>query len=378
MIFHDVAKGLNAPTEREVAFLESERVDAKELKKEVPRDVKTGLVSHGHIHGFMLKEAGKLRQLGYDLDIIEPALLQTVHRNCEPPIDDNRVRQMARSICKYPVGTPADLIFNQMAELSEEEEEKFEEEKRKVYPECPIFPGALTDLARAICPSLPLEFKMWGLITRWGLMRSGVDKLAFEEHLQPRFDTIFVCLRNIGKTASINESRKEMEAIVARVAMAYEKLNSISQTPKTCSAVTNLAFVDSGQWLAEEFCNISKETRNAYVDGSCTDLGAKILIDSDELKDVFDKGRTTNSRTSTIFSELLKLHSGNRTGNSTKKTGKRTPHNAHLAMVVGTTIANYPNLWVGTGSGADGLRSRFNLITTNNPPIPPVPLRTER
>jgi len=109
----------------------------------------------------------------------------------------------------------------------------------------------------------------------------------------------------------------------------------------------------------------------------CLDLGAKILIDADELKDVFDKGRSTTNRSTTIFSELLKLHSGNRTGNNTKKTGKQSTDDAHLATVVGTTIANYPNLWVGTGSGADGLRSRFNLITANSPPIPPAPLRTD-
>jgi hypothetical protein len=377
VVFHDLANGLTAPTESEIAFWNSERANADDFKKEVPRDTKTGLVPHGYIHGFMLREAGKLRAMGYDLDIIEPALLQTVYRNCQPPIDDNRVRQMARSICKYAAGTPADVILNQIADLNEEEEETFQEEKRKVYPECPIFPGALTDLARAIYPSLPLEFKMWGLMTRWGLMRSGIDKLAYEEHIQPRPYTIFVCIPNIGKTASINESRKSVDAIVKRVAMEYDRLNNTRPTPRVCGTVTNLASVDSGQFLAKEFYEIAKQAQSAYLKDDCTDTNAKLLIDADELKDVFDKGRSTQNRSSTIFTELLKLHSGNRTGNSTKKDGKRNVENAHLAMVVGTTIANYPNLWVGTGSGADGLRSRFNLITTNNPPAPPSPLKTD-
>jgi hypothetical protein len=377
VFFHDLANGLTPPKEQEIAFWNSERLDPKELKKEIPRDLKTGLVSHGHIHGFMLSEAGKLRHLGYDLDIIEPALLQTVHKNCQPPIADDLVRKMAHSICKYKAGTPMDVILNQLADLSDEEEETFEEEKRKVYPECPIFPGVLTDLAKAIYPSLPLEFKMWGLITRWGLMRSGIDKLVFEEHIQPRFFTLFVCVPNTGKTGAINESRNEMDGLAVRVESEYARLNNIKPTPRICAAVSNVASVDSGQWLATEFCEVAKKARGDFANNVCLDQGAKILIDADELKDVFDKGRSTTNRSATIFSEMLKLHSGNRTGNNTVKKGKQSTDNAHLALVVGTTIANYPNLWVGIGSDADGLGSRVNLITTNNPPVPPAPLRTD-
>jgi hypothetical protein len=103
------------------------------------------------------------------------------------------------------------------------------------------------------------------------------------------------------------------------------------------------------------------------------DNAAKILLDPDELSDVFEKARTSNARVSTLFIELLKLHSNNRTGNGTKQAGNRPVENAHLAVLAGTTVKKYPMLWTGTGGGADGLVSRFLAITTNAPQVPPVP-----
>ncbi len=89
---------------------------------------------------------------------------------------------------------------------------------------------------------------------------------------------------------------------------------------------------------------------------------------------MFEKARTSQGRVSTLFIELLKMHSGNRTGSGTKTDGRKKVENAHLAILAGTTIRKYPMLWTGTGGGADGLRSRFISITTNNPQVPPQPL----
>jgi hypothetical protein len=139
-----------------------------------------------------------------------------------------------------------------------------------------------------------------------------------------------------------------------------------------CADVENLPSVDSGQFLADEFYQLSTN-----VDRNRDDQSAKIMIDPDEMGDIFEKGRVLNGRQSTLFIELLKLYSSNRTGNATKKDGKRNVENAHLAILGGTTVKKYPMLWTGTGGGADGLVSRFIPITTNNPPLPPVPLPTD-
>ena len=64
------------------------------------------LIKHGQIHSWMLTQAGKLRAMGLDADGIEGPLLALVHANCEPPIDDEKVKTMAKSICNFAPGTP--------------------------------------------------------------------------------------------------------------------------------------------------------------------------------------------------------------------------------------------------------------------------------
>jgi hypothetical protein len=144
-----------------------------------------------------------------------------------------------------------------------------------------------------------------------------------------------------------------------------------------CAEVENLPSIDSGQFLANEFYRLAGMAREKTAAELCLDNTAKIMADPDEMSDVFEKGRVLNGRQSTLFIELLKLYSGNRTGNATKKDGKRNVDNAHLAVLGGTTTKKYPMLWTGTGGGADGLVSRFIPITTNNPPLPPTPLPSD-
>jgi hypothetical protein len=111
---HDLSIGLTAPTAQEIAFWQSERVEKKPSSKDdIPRNAQ-GLVPKGRVHGWMLKQAGKLRGMGLSADAIEVALLEIVHTNCEPPIDKDRVKQMAHSMEKYPAGTPTiELEMNQ-------------------------------------------------------------------------------------------------------------------------------------------------------------------------------------------------------------------------------------------------------------------------
>jgi len=259
-----------------------------------------------------------------------------------------------------------------MHEEEEQREESFSDTTER-FPDCPIFSGALADLARAMFPSLPFEFKQWGLMVRWGLLRSGLDRLENEPHLQPRFYTVLVSPPNRGKTACINESRDAIRAIAKRAKSEVSAKNMISPTPRVFADVENLSSADSGQFLVQAFFDAAKEADKQHQAASCSDNRAKILLDPDELSDVFMKAQVTNGRNSTIFSEMLKLHSGNRTGNGTIRDGSKEVENAHLAVLAGTTVEKYPLLWTGTGGGGDGLISRFIAITTNNPQVPPVP-----
>lgn len=324
-------------------------------------------IPRGQMHHEYMSHVGKLLQMGYAPEDAIDSTLKWAKENLEIGYDEKKVAKEVRDGAeRYGQGQWNGLVLNQKPDGADDEEETFADDKEERFPECPIFTGALTDLARALFPSLPMEFKQWGLIARWGLMRSGIDTFGFEKHLQPRFYSIFVCYPNRGKTACINETREAL----AWVAELAKRNSAAVNIPLVCSEVENLPSVDSGQFLAEEF-------HKTKVDANCLDQTAKIMMDPDEISDVFEKGRILNGRQSTLFIELLKLYSGNRTGSGTKKDGKQVVTNAHLAILGGTTVKKYPMLWTGTGGGTDGLVSRFIPVTTNNPPLPPVPLLTD-
>jgi hypothetical protein len=93
-------------------------------------------------------------------------------------------------------------------QLDKEEKEAAADNKEveERFPECPVMPGVLSDLARSLYPSLPLEYKQAALFTHFGLLRSGIDTFGMEPHIQPRFYTVLVAQPNRGKSASINEA----------------------------------------------------------------------------------------------------------------------------------------------------------------------------
>jgi len=101
------------PTAAEIAFWESERVEKNEsAKTKVPRNER-GKVAHGNIHSFMLSQAGRFRNAGLNQDEIETVLLRVVHEQCEPPIDDEKVKTMSKSICNFPAGENKSLALTQ-------------------------------------------------------------------------------------------------------------------------------------------------------------------------------------------------------------------------------------------------------------------------
>jgi Primase C terminal 1 (PriCT-1)/Bifunctional DNA primase/polymerase, N-terminal len=331
-------------------------------------------VHEGGRNNYLAGKAGTMRNAGVSRDSIFTELLRINERDCVPPLNEAEVTSIADSYGKYSEGTGRQIIVSQPnTEAGDDEPEENFTDAQDPFPECPIFPGALTELARALFPSLPLEFKQWGIISRWGLMRSGIDTFGMEKHIQPRFYSVLVSPPNIGKTACINETRTAME-VVQRI---IGDLIGTSTKARVCTTPESVSSVDSGQYFSLLLDRLVKEAKAAHDKFRCTDLGGKAMLDPDELSDIFEKGRSTPGRASTMFIELLKLHSANRTGSGTKRDGKLSGEGAHLAILAGTTVRKYPMLWTGTGGGADGLVSRFIPITTNNPPVPPVPLPSD-
>jgi hypothetical protein len=71
------------------------------------------LIPHGQIHLFLVARAGKLREGGLTPEEIEPILLRMAYAECELPLDDSKIRRVARSMANYEQGQDKSLLLTQ-------------------------------------------------------------------------------------------------------------------------------------------------------------------------------------------------------------------------------------------------------------------------
>lgn len=85
-----------------VQWLMAQRMKVKTDKgEEVIPTTESGKIPHGYIHGWMVTQAGRFRNAGMSIELLEKTLLELVHEACEPPIDIEKVKQVARSFERY-------------------------------------------------------------------------------------------------------------------------------------------------------------------------------------------------------------------------------------------------------------------------------------
>lgn len=223
---------------------------------------------------------------------------------------------------------------------SENEEDEIIEIDTKL-PDFPEFTGSLADLSDAMSPDIPRAFKFISAVTHFGLIRSGLDTIAPEPHIQPRFYTALIAQPGRGKTAAINEVGR----IIRPLCNKYQTFSSI----------------DSGPALVDTFHD-QKSAGIITADGADNLVArtTKILLSPDELKGVFEKAKITTGSRNSMLDELLKLYEGNTTGNRVRGMKiKIHIENAHLGLLGGATESGYASMWTGTGGAADGLQSRI-------------------
>jgi hypothetical protein len=71
-----------------------------------------GLIPQGQIHPWMVKKAGELRAKGLTAEEIELPLVRLVHEHCEGPIDEKKILEATRSICKLYAAGKDDTFFH--------------------------------------------------------------------------------------------------------------------------------------------------------------------------------------------------------------------------------------------------------------------------
>lgn len=223
--------------------------------------------------------------------------------------------------------------------VADDDEEIIEADEK--LPPFPQFTGLLHDLCDALQPDIPYAYKLTSALTCAGIMRSGLDTLRDEPHIQPRFFATLVGQPGNGKTAAMNEVTKAMKAVSAN----YKQFSEIG----------------SGPALVDAFYDINKQAlMSTNVGESFLESPSRILIASDEFKSIFDKTKSDSGGKFSMLGELLKLYESNVTGSNVRgQKNKINLNNAHLAVLGGATEEGYASMWIGTSGASGGLQSRI-------------------
>ena len=112
----------------------------------------------------------------------------------------------------------------------------------------------------------------------------------------------------------------------------------------------------------------------------------KTLLYADELDKVFETAKPTGSSRNSLFAELLTLYDGHETGNNAKanfqlpkeirdrvcKNGDASINinNAQFSLLGGVQPDVFATMWHGVKGSANGLQSRFVMVSSGNNSVP--------
>jgi hypothetical protein len=333
-----------------VAWLVSQKVSPKSTVIAGPPDV-LSLVPHGEIHGFMLHHAGKLRNQGLSVEAIEVALLDLVHKFCAPPIDDTKVRNMARSVGKYEPGQSGEILFTQQPSPITQLQETIELPtfENEPYPTFPTWVMKGTSIyenfVKPVCDhNSRIDYFMW--IPAMTMLMNYVGpkiKLKAMVGSSPYNGAIYEVL--IGKAGKANKS-----SCVDDAKSYFNYMGCLMQS-------------------SDDVKNADGKTLTITV-GSAEGLGTKmqksncknVLLDYDELSNLVSK---VGIESSSLASALLLLYEAKAFGNSVKG-GKESfaiaPNTYCCSLICNTTTAKFPELWSKLAGKDSGLDDRFMFV----------------
>lgn len=342
-----------------IEWLKSQRVSASSLVKTEPaRDV-FGLIPHGQIHGYMLHHAGKLRAMGLEADAIEVALLDLVHKNCAPPIDDQRVVAMAHSVCKsFPAGQSTELILTQQAAPAPppppDELEELPVFDEYSYPKFPHWVMEGTSLyenyVKPVCEqNSRIDYFMW-LPAMVMLLNYVGPKIKIKEAfgLRPFKGSIYMVL--IGKKGKTNKSSSVVDGM-----NYFNYIGLLSHAGRdTKNAESRILSWTSGSTEGLGISMQRTQCKNA-------------LLWYDELSMLVQKAGIDNS---SLNSNLLTMYESGKFENSVKSTKESfslDPDTYCTSLIAATTDKKFAELWSRLAGSDTGLDDRFMFVLQPDP-----------
>jgi len=330
-----------------IEWLKSQRVE----KKEEIAKVSTGLIAHGFIHSWMLKKAGELRAKGLNSDEIEPVLLRLVHENCQPPIDDDKVRLMAQSIGKYEVKNDTILFNGVVAGAS-------------VLVETPVV--ALEEPLQLIVPSYPVfpKWVMSGTSIYNGLVKPFCDvNSRYEEFMF--MPAVALMLNYLGTKVRI-ESKNIIPSLYMVLIGRKGKVIKSSSVKDAMRYFNYMGLLDHGG----PACRNAEGKTLVFTAGSPEGLGIEaqrvncrnFTLFYDELSVLTNKAGIDSS---TLVPNLLTLYESDKFSNmikSKKETYSLDPGTYCTSLIACCTDKNFKTLWGKMQGVTSGLNDRFFFL----------------
>lgn len=315
---------------------------------DAPRNER-GKVPHGSIHGFLLSQAGRLRNAGLTQEEIEVALLRIAHEQCQEPIDDSKVVQMSKSICNFPPGEDKSLALTQtptrvqlLPEAELEDAATFESIEYPLFPRHVMFGTSIYEgFVKPYCEgSSRIDYFMF-LPTAMMMMNFLGTKVSVPfSSWKPSFYLVLIGQRGrANKSSSIKDGMKFLESASV--------LSHYSKNIKNADGKSLVWEVGSSEGLGTDMMRTN--CKNA-------------ILFYDELSALVSKARIEGS---SLGSTLLKLYDSNNFANSIK-TKKDTfniePGSYCATLITATTDKKFAELWSQLAGEDTGLNDRFTWV----------------
>jgi hypothetical protein len=333
-----------------VAWLTAQRTQKQSNTStgEAPRNA-AGLVPHGAIHGYMLTQAGKLRNQGLSEESIRVALRELVEKNCQPPIEWSKVDAMAKSICNFEAGQNKDIVLNQTPgpqplppDAEPEEVLSFETIEYPVFPRWVMEGTSIYEgFAKPYCEhNSRVDYFMWAPAAAMMMNYLGTKVTVPYSSWKPSFYIVLIGQRgNTNKSSSMKDAMRYLE--YASVLSYYSK------NMKNADGKSIVWEAGSAEGLGTDMQRINCKNPILFYD---------------ELSALVSKARIEGS---SLYSTLLKMYESSNFSNSvkTKKDTYEVEANSYCAtLITATTDKKFMELWSQLAGEDTGLNDRFTWI----------------